>query len=299
MRRAAENTALALAAANAGASLWAATSATAAGALKVPLLAGFVLFFVLVLVVVSQATLLARSRSPGPTHLEELEALSSEEWGQVLRRSPRFHKVIGILGVLMLLVTLVFVGGVSWSTGTPFEQRHAVGVALYVTALSAIVAPVLAAFARLPPSVEDRVASLQRNVAASSAGGLAAIGVSPPSSNARPHSAVRRQRRYLIAIVIGSVLSAGYEALFYWYGAEPAGPVVILWPIAFVVLLVLWVDQDSKQHSEVYRPFEFGFLVFVFWIPYLPYYLVRTRGAKGIAELLGFVLLFFLGYLCQ
>ena len=48
---------------------------------------------------------------------------------------------------------------------------------------------------------------------------------SPPRPHARPHSAVRRQRRYLIAIVIGSVLSAGYEALFYWYGAdfEPRG----------------------------------------------------------------------------
>ena len=108
--------------------------------------------------------------------------------------------------------------------------------------------------------------------------------------------AISQQRLYFITLVVGSILTASYAAVFYLHGAEPNSSVITLWEFAFLVLLVLWVEQDSKRRAEIYHPFEFGFLVLIFWIPYLPFYLFRTRGPKGIAIFLGFLGLICLPY---
>ena len=49
-----------------------------------------------------------------------------------------------------------------------------------------------------------------------------------------------------------------------------------------VILVGMWVDADSRGRPNIYRPYEYGWLVYVYWIPYIPYYLWRTRGAKGL-----------------
>ncbi len=103
----------------------------------------------------------------------------------------------------------------------------------------------------------------------------------------------------LLALIALSLAVSGYEALLFALGRNVAGPFQETWSLVFIVLLVLWIDADCRERKSLYRPFEFGFLVFMFWLPYLPYYLVRTRHAKGLLWLLGFVLLFWLGYLLQ
>lgn len=109
----------------------------------------------------------------------------------------------------------------------------------------------------------------------------------------------RRSGTYLIGLIAGSVMVAAYEVLAYLHDAEPVNIVVSLWPAAFVVLLVLWLVEDSKSYPAIYKPFEYGFLVFVLWLPYLPYYLWRTRRFSGLLFLAGLVVLYFLGYLAQ
>jgi hypothetical protein len=104
-----------------------------------------------------------------------------------------------------------------------------------------------------------------------------------------------RQNTLLLAAAVGSVLVGLHDALFYWRNVEPGSQVSSLWPVVFVVLLVLWVDDDSHRHPEVLRPFEFGFLVFLFWLPYLPYYMWRTRGLRGLAFVALFTILGLLG----
>jgi hypothetical protein len=101
----------------------------------------------------------------------------------------------------------------------------------------------------------------------------------------------------LLTLLAVSVLVAAYEAVLYWFDAEPTGSVLSVWNFVFVILLALWVDADSKDYPQIYRPFEYGYLVLLFWIPYLPYYLWRTRGAAGLLMLGGLVTLYFLGYL--
>lgn len=103
-----------------------------------------------------------------------------------------------------------------------------------------------------------------------------------------------------LALIALSVLMAVFELTMLMNGLEVSVPVYSLWSFVFIVILVLWVNEDSKQHKEIYRPFEFGFLVFVFYIFYVPYYLIKTRGAiKGALFLVALTLFYKLGWLLQ
>ncbi len=108
-----------------------------------------------------------------------------------------------------------------------------------------------------------------------------------------------RAQVYLVGLVVGSVLVASYEAIVYAYYLVPSAAATYVWPIAFIVLLILWVLEDSRGRPEVYRPFRFGFLMFLFWLPYLPYYLWCTRRGRGLLMLLGFIALYVLGTLAK
>lgn len=104
---------------------------------------------------------------------------------------------------------------------------------------------------------------------------------------------------YLLALVVGALLVSSVEVLAYWRDVELSSPIVDAWPVIFLGLLVLWVVEDSKAQPGIEKPFEFGFLVFIWAVPYLPYYLWRTRRWRGIWLLTGLVVLYFLGYLGQ
>lgn len=117
----------------------------------------------------------------------------------------------------------------------------------------------------------------------------------------RPKSKTQLQpKTFLLAALITLSIGASiYEGLLYWHGLQVKGGAALLWPFVFLVLLVAWVDADSKDYPQIYRPFEYGYLVFLFWLPYLPYYLWRTRGATGVFILGGFIGLFMLSTMVQ
>jgi hypothetical protein len=103
----------------------------------------------------------------------------------------------------------------------------------------------------------------------------------------------------LLALAILSLAVGAYEAVLFSVGRLVGLPFQATWSLVFLILLVLWVDLDCRERKNIYRPFEFGFLVFLFWLPYLPYYLLRTRRAWGLLWLIGFALLFYCGYWLQ
>ena len=106
--------------------------------------------------------------------------------------------------------------------------------------------------------------------------------------------------RKVLATLIGLSVAVGcYEAVLFILGHAVGAPFQSTWTLVFLLLLVAWVDTDCREKKNVYRPYEFGFLVFLFWLPYLPYYLLRTRRALGLLWLLGFVLLFYIGYFLE
>ena len=86
----------------------------------------------------------------------------------------------------------------------------------------------------------------------------------------------------LIAFAVLSLLTALYAGITYWYNAEVSGRLLNLSLFISMILIGMWVDADSRGRPDIYRPYEHGWLVYAYWIPYVPYYLWRTRGVKGV-----------------
>ncbi|MDH5325472.1 MAG: hypothetical protein OEZ68_15265 [Gammaproteobacteria bacterium] len=104
----------------------------------------------------------------------------------------------------------------------------------------------------------------------------------------------------LSALILFSVVMGVYELVLFSKEMEVSRSLSFIWAFVFLVFVALWVSEDSKAFPEIYRPFDYGYLVFLFYILYLPYYLVKTRGImKGVAMLLGFIFLFNFALLLQ
>jgi hypothetical protein len=101
----------------------------------------------------------------------------------------------------------------------------------------------------------------------------------------------------LFGLIAGSLLVGVHQAVFYWRDLESASALSHYWPFLFSILLALWIDEDSRGRSNVYRPFDYRFLIYFTSIFYAPYYLWRTRGLRGAVASVGLVALPFLGTL--
>jgi hypothetical protein len=103
----------------------------------------------------------------------------------------------------------------------------------------------------------------------------------------------------LLAIILLASGVAGLELAAHVQDIEVSSRALSLWGIVYSLLLAMWVDADSRGRAAIYRPFEFGWLVLVAAVFYLPYYLLKTRGAMGVLWLAGFIVLPVLGVLLQ
>ncbi|HEY7643211.1 MAG TPA: hypothetical protein VH814_26010 [Steroidobacteraceae bacterium] len=103
----------------------------------------------------------------------------------------------------------------------------------------------------------------------------------------------------LLGVVIAmSVAVAVYHVAALYHSYEPSADFYRVWGYVFALLLATWVDEDSRGRIEVDRPsFDIGMFMGLFWILYLPWYLVRTRGAKGWLWIAGLLALPFLGWI--
>jgi hypothetical protein len=110
---------------------------------------------------------------------------------------------------------------------------------------------------------------------------------------------MNRKKWLIVSLISISVISALIEGLFYLRGGPSIPASSTAAGVLSVFLIVLWLDADSKSHPQVARCFDYGFLVVMFWLPYLPYYLWRTRGAAGLLMYAGFLGLLSMGFLVQ
>lgn len=100
--------------------------------------------------------------------------------------------------------------------------------------------------------------------------------------------------------VVVAVAVAMYQAAVFYLGYETSAAFNKVWSFVFPFLLAFWVEEDSKTRPEVDRPsFDIGLFVYLVWIFYLPFYLLRTRGAKGWIWIGGLLTLAFLGTILQ
>jgi hypothetical protein len=119
---------------------------------------------------------------------------------------------------------------------------------------------------------------------------------SQPSSRMIVKHMALRSRTVLSVYILLSIAFGIYEAVLFSVDYEVTEQLQVVWEVVALLLVIFWVELDSREHKEIYRPFEFGFLLLIFWIVYLPYYLYRTRRAFAGLWLVGLIGLSNLGY---
>lgn len=99
--------------------------------------------------------------------------------------------------------------------------------------------------------------------------------------------------RPLPAVLIFSILYFCYASIAVNLGDYTSYQAEILWYLIISLMMAWWVHED-KKHNDFHAPFEFCAFVFFAWVIVLPYYLISTRGMKGLPWALGVVVYFLL-----
>ncbi len=69
---------------------------------------------------------------------------------------------------------------------------------------------------------------------------------------------------------------------------EPPGALTLLYWLIFLWVIGWWVRTDSHKRG-VASVYDLGFFLYIAWPLVMPYYLVKTRGARGLLVILGFI----------
>lgn len=113
------------------------------------------------------------------------------------------------------------------------------------------------------------------------------------------HRATRSIALLSVAIAMG-VAVAVYQVAAFYRGYQPSADFQQLWRYVWALLLAIWVEEDSRGRLEADRPsLDLGLFLYVIWIVYLPWYLLRTRGPRGWLWIAGLFALAFLGAILQ
>ena len=70
--------------------------------------------------------------------------------------------------------------------------------------------------------------------------------------------------------------------------AEPPAIYYLLYPIGFLWVIGWWLMRDSRNRG-VRWVFDMGLFLYIAWPFIMPYYLIKTRGVKGLLTILIFV----------
>jgi len=69
---------------------------------------------------------------------------------------------------------------------------------------------------------------------------------------------------------------------------EFPGAVTFLFAVGLLWAVGWWLRTDSRRRG-VLSVYDLGFFLYLAWPIVMPYYLIKTRGAKGLLVMLGFV----------
>lgn len=75
-----------------------------------------------------------------------------------------------------------------------------------------------------------------------------------------------------------------------YLGAQLEFPaaVTLLFTVGMLWAVGWWLRTDSRRRG-VLSVYDLGFFLYLAWPIVMPYYLIKTRGAKGLLVMLGFV----------
>src|SRR5262252_5253846 len=72
-----------------------------------------------------------------------------------------------------------------------------------------------------------------------------------------------------------------------WQMEAPPGYTLLHWA-AQLWIIGWWLRSDSRRRKVVWV-YDMGFFLCIAWPIVMPYYLLKTRGAKGLLVILGFI----------
>lgn len=84
------------------------------------------------------------------------------------------------------------------------------------------------------------------------------------------------------------VLSQIATGMYLASGLEPSAAFTLISVFGFLWIIGWWLHRDSKR-TGVPIAFDMGLFLYVAWPFVLPYYLIKSRGVKGLLVILGFV----------
>ena len=78
------------------------------------------------------------------------------------------------------------------------------------------------------------------------------------------------------------------HALYVASGEFEATPAfTFIYALGFLWIIGWWLLRDCRKHG-VKWVFDMGLFLYIAWPLFMPYYLLKTRGAKGALVILGF-----------
>jgi hypothetical protein len=98
----------------------------------------------------------------------------------------------------------------------------------------------------------------------------------------------------LIILIFIYNFSAG---VYYAHGVEPLPAVEFLYTSAFLCGVVWWLNAEAGR-SALKPVYCRGLMVALGWLVIVPYYLLKTRGARGLIPLVALTGSFVIAYIC-
>jgi hypothetical protein len=99
----------------------------------------------------------------------------------------------------------------------------------------------------------------------------------------------------LIALIVIAGFTSVQAFLLAYYDQEPSRANELFWSFGFPLFLAWWVQKDRFYKAKD-APYEYLAFIYIFWIIALPWYLIQTRGWKGILIFSGFLFLYWADY---
>lgn len=84
------------------------------------------------------------------------------------------------------------------------------------------------------------------------------------------------------------VLSSFALGVYYARGVEAPDTLTIILPLGYLWIVGWWLRTDSRLHGVTW-PCDLGLFLYIAWPFIMPYYLLKTRGWRGLLAIVVFV----------